>query len=150
LACATNGGRPVGCSDMFFSPMQNLVLPAPAQDMGGGWETRRRRGPGNDWIVVELGAPGVIERVEVDTAFFKGNYPDRCSLEGIYWPRAPPSRLLRSEAWQPLLTESKLQADRIHTFDRLSSNEPVSHVRLNVLPCGGVSRLRLWGRPAKA
>ena len=43
--------------------------------MGDGWETARRRGPGNDWVIIALGQPGVIERAEIDTAHFKGNYP---------------------------------------------------------------------------
>ena len=70
------------CSDMFFGPKDNLIMPGRAANMGDGWETKRRRGPGHDWLVLRLGAPAVCERIEIDTNHFKGNYPDSCSLEG--------------------------------------------------------------------
>jgi allantoicase len=146
LACAQNGGRAVGCSDMFFSPMSNLVLPGRAEHMGGGWETRRRRGHGEDWIVVELAAPGMIDRLELDTAFFKGNYPDRVRVEGLVWPDPPLSLLLQSDAWETVLPETKLGPDAVHRFE--VGRGPFTHLRLVVLPCGGVSRMRAWGRPA--
>ena len=68
--------------------MNNLLLPGRAENMGGGWETRRKRAPGHDWILIRLGARGTINTIEVDTNHFKGNYPDRCSLEGIDAPGA--------------------------------------------------------------
>ena len=149
LAAAVHGGRAIACSDMFFSPMNNLLLPFPASDMGGGWESRRRRGPGEDWVVIELGTPGVVRQAVVDTAFFKGNFPPRCMLDGLYWPQAPVASLVHSDAWQPLLEHGALGADRAHTFRGLAER-PVTHVRLRIAPCGGVSRLRLLGRPQQA
>ena len=83
MASLKNGGTTLACSDAFFGPMNNLLLPGRAADMGGGWETRRKRGPGHDWILVRLGARGAIRCVEVDTRHFLGNCPDRCSIEWI-------------------------------------------------------------------
>src|SRR5262249_2468507 len=116
-----------------------------------GWETRRRRGPGHDWVVLRLGAEGRLARVEVDTSHFKGNYPDRCSLEGARLARGEPVESLTSGsvAWQEGLAPSKLEANRRHLFEReLAARGPFTHMRLNIYPDGGVARLRLFGTVA--
>jgi allantoicase len=147
LVALRNGGRALACSDAFFGPMHNLLLPGRAADMGGGWETRRKRAPGHDWILLELGARGCVRAVEVDTHHFKGNYPDRCSIECIDAPRARITDLIASAHWASLLPEMKLSAHTRHFFVReLGASDAVAtHVRLNIMPDGGVSRLRLWG-----
>jgi allantoicase len=151
LAALANGGLTVACSDAFFGPMNNLLLPGRPADMGGGWETRRRRGPGYDWILVKLGARGAPMVVELDTRHFKGNFPDRCSLEAIDAPASTRiTELVGSEAWRPLVPEAKLRADARHFFPVAGAGgrpSSVTHVRLNIFPDGGVARLRLWGRP---
>jgi allantoicase len=144
LAALKNGALAQACSNAHFSPMNNLILPGRAADMGGGWETRRRRGPGHDWILIQLGARGRPQLVEVDTAFFKGNYPDRCALEAIDAPRARITELLESPDFVPLLPETKLGADTRHFFP-ISTPTLATHVRLSIFPDGGVSRLRIWG-----
>src|SRR5688572_18074799 len=88
LASIMNGGLVLGASDMHFGAKDNLIMPGRAENMGDGWETRRRRGPGHDWAIVRLGAPGIVSRVEIDTNHFKGNYPDRASLDGCLAPGA--------------------------------------------------------------
>jgi allantoicase len=145
LAALKNGGLALACSDAFFGPMNNLLLPGRAANMGGGWETRRKRQPGHDWIVLQLGARGVPQLFEVDTNHFKGNYPDRCSLEGIDAAGALITDLVASRAWQPLLPETKLSASARHFLPPVSSSGPITHVRLNIFPDGGVSRLRVFG-----
>jgi allantoicase len=102
--------------------------------MADGWETRRRRGPGNDWVVVRLAQEGVVRIAEVDTRYFKGNAPGWFSLDGRS----------ESSSWRPLLGETALQAHMRHRF-RVPSHDPVTSVRLNIYPDGGVARLRLWG-----
>ncbi len=147
LAALAHGGRAVVCSDMFFGPMDNLVLPGRAENMGGGWETRRRRGPGHDWIVVRLAARGSVGTLEVDTRHFKGNHPDRCALSGIDAPLAAPTDLVDpGAAWRPVLGEQRLSADRRHFFRDLEERGPFTHVRLDIFPDGGVSRLRVYGQ----
>jgi allantoicase len=145
LAALENGGLAVACSDMFFSPMNNLLQPFPAKDMGGGWETRRSRPPGADHVVVRLGQPGRLDHVVVDTKHFKGNFPDRCAVDALCWPGAPP-HALAGAAWTTIVPMRPLQADHAHTFP-VTDPGPWSHVRLRIEPDGGVSRLRVWGTP---
>ncbi|HSM31398.1 MAG TPA: allantoicase [Woeseiaceae bacterium] len=148
LFALKNGGRALAASDEHYGSMHNLNLPGRGVNMGDGWETARRRGPGNDWVVAALGKPGVVERVEIDTAHFKGNYPDRVSVEAALFAshdEATPD----SECWQTLLPESKLAMDKQHFFEsELMDLGAVSHVRLSIYPDGGVSRLRVFGRVA--
>jgi allantoicase len=114
--------------------------------MGDGWETARRRGPGNDWVIIALGQPGVIERAEIDTAHFKGNYPDRVSLEAALFDNDEDVSNSSPE-WKTLLGESKLKMDQQHYFDdELEDIGAVSHVRVSIYPDGGISRVRLFGK----
>jgi allantoicase len=147
LAAVENGGRVVAASDMFFGSKENLIMPGRAKTMSDGWETKRRRGPGYDWAIVKLGRPGFIKKIEVDTNHFKGNYPDACSvdacnaqdklIDGLSWPEAP---------WSEILAKTKLKPNARHFFERqLTRADVVTHVRLNIYPDGGVSRLRVWG-----
>jgi allantoicase len=148
LAAAANGGRAVGWNDAHFGAAANLLLPGRGATMGEGWETRRRREPGHDWCLIALGAPGIIERIEVDTAHFKGNYPDRCSLQAARVAGATEQSLVtQSMFWPVLLAEQPLGPDAIHHFGEVvAALGPVTHVRFNIHPDGGVSRLRLWGK----
>jgi allantoicase len=140
LAAVENGGRVVAASDMFFGSRGNLIQPGAPRTMADGWETRRRRGPGHDWAIVRLGAPGVVERVEIDTTHFKGNAPGRATLEGAEERDGP---------WRPLLS-TPVQPHTRHFFDgELRRLGAVAFLRLSVFPDGGVARLRVWGHPAR-
>ena len=146
LFALENGGRAIAASDEHYGSMHNLNVAGRGVNMGDGWETARRRGPGNDWVIAALGLPGTIERVEVDTAHFKGNYPDRVSLEAALFA-AGDDVDISGGAWETLLPEQKLEMDKQHEFaDELNAVGPVSHVRMSIYPDGGVSRLRLYGR----
>src|SRR5258708_1290132 len=148
LAAIENGGRPVAWNDAHFGNPINLLAPGRGEDMGDGWETRRRREPGNDWCVIALGHAGIIRRIEVDTAHFKGNYPDRCSLQATNASNVPDEALVtQSMFWPVLLPEQPLSMDAVHAFaGQLEELGAVTHVRFNIIPDGGVSRLRLWGQ----
>jgi len=150
LLAMENGGRGIIANDEHYGCVENLTAPGHGVNMGDGWETRRRREPGHDWAVLELGASGRIEEVVIDTAHFKGNYPDRCFIQASD-AACPPDEIGRlSEGWPILLGESKLEADKVHVFrDGLADLGPVRFVRLNIIPDGGVSRLRLIGRVAQ-
>ena len=149
LAALENGARALVCSDMFFGSRHNLILPGRPADMSGGWETRRRRGPGHDWNVVQLGAPGTVRRIEVDTAHFKGNAPARVSVEACDAPLASVEALVANQvAWRTLLPLSRAQPHTRHVFEEeLRCVGRVTHLRLNVFPDGGVARLRAFGEP---
>ncbi len=146
LVAVEHGGRPVACSDQHYGNVHNLLAPGNAANMGDGWETARRRGPGNDWVILALGRAGVIERAEIDTAHFKGNYPDRVSLEAALFD-GDDDAVNESPKWQTLLPETKLKMDQKHYFDEaLQDIGPVSHVRVSIYPDGGISRVRLFGQ----
>jgi len=151
LAAVTSGGLVLACSDMFFGSRHNLIMPGPALNMSDGWETRRRRGPGHDWVIIRLGAPGIIRRVVVDTSHFKGNFPESCQLEacstaGMAIPNDLEESNLASWPWVEVLPRTKLQADLRHVFElEIKEVGPVTHVRFNIFPDGGVSRLRVIG-----
>jgi allantoicase len=146
LAAMENGGYLVAANNQHFGAAANMLMPGRGVHMGDGWETRRRREPGNDWCIIALGHLGKIRRVEVDTAHFKGNYPDRCSLQAAQVIGGTDDSLIpQSMFWPTLLAEQKLEMDRQHFFaGELAELGPASHVRFNIIPDGGVSRLRLW------
>jgi allantoicase len=146
LAAMENGGYLVAANNQHFGVAANMLMPGRGVHMGDGWETRRRREPGNDWCIIALGHLGTIKKVEVDTAHFKGNYPDRCSLQAARVIGGTDDSLIpQSMFWPTLLGEQKLEMDRQHFFaGELAELGPVSHVRFNIIPDGGVSRLRLW------
>jgi len=148
LAAVENGGLVLSCSDMFFGHKHNLIMPGCAVNMSDGWETKRRRGPGHDWVTIKLGKPGRIRCVEVDTSYFKGNFPDDCSLEAC---KTSGNILPDHLDWKPILPRTKLQAHTRHFFENeILDAGTVSHVRFNIFPDGGVSRLRLFGRTEEA
>lgn len=142
-AAALNGGVVLKCSDMFFSHKDNLIMPERGFNMGDGWETKRRRGPGHDWTIIRLGATSTLEKVIIDTAHFKGNFPDSCSLEAT---NCDGKGAPENWAWEPVFENFKLQADAIHEMASLKNQGPYTHVRFNIFPDGGVSRLRLIGK----
>jgi allantoicase len=145
LAAAAHGGLVVSTSDMFFGHAHNMIMPGEPRDMRDGWETKRRRGPGHDWAIVELGAPGVVRRLVVDTTHFKGNAPGSCEVEGCHATGAAPEALAAA-GWETLLRQTPLAAHTRHEFP-VTSARAVTHVRLKIYPDGGVSRFRVFGRP---
>ena len=150
LAAMINGGVVLAWSDSHYGNPNAILAPGRGINMGDGWETRRRREPGNEWLIIELGHPGEIEKIIVDTCHFKGNYPDRVSIQAAFVDGEKSLRA-RSMFWQTILPEQKMQADHIHEFDAsmIAALGPVSHLRVNSIPDGGISRLRILGKPAK-
>ena len=146
------GGRIVGYNDAHYGNVAAILSPGRGKDMGDGWETRRRRIPGNDWLVIALSHPAIIMGVEIDTAHYKGNYPDKTSLQASLLLNGGDDlrdkvALEESSKWPELLTPQSLKADFVHSFDNefVKIDAPVNYIRLNIFPDGGVSRLRLWG-----
>jgi allantoicase len=155
LAAAINGGKPLACNDMFFSAMNNLIMPGRGVNMGDGWETKRNRTPNNrDWVILKLAHSGIIGRIIVDTCHFKGNYPDSCSIEACH-SNDDGSVIKDKEdpidiGWKIILPEQKLSADNEHEYlKEINRHDAINHVRLNIFPDGGISRLRLFGKKAQ-
>ncbi len=142
LVHVENGGHVISCSDMFFGVRHNLIMPGRAANMGDGWETKRRRGPGHDWALLRLAAEGTISRIEIDTNHFKGNYPDTAMIEGT---RVEGDDVTNA-TWREVVPRRKLQAHTRHMLDEeIADRGPFTHLRLNIYPDGGVSRLRVHG-----
>lgn len=160
LASRALRGSVVAASDEFFAEKENLIRPgAPAftpETFGhkgqvyDGWETRRRRGPGgalpgdgeHDWVIVRLGAPGVIRAVVVDTAFFTGNYPQHCAVDACRVAGYPVS--LEDAEWTEIAGRTPLTGDSRHVL-AVGAAGRFTHVRLRIYPDGGVARLRVHG-----
>ena len=149
LAAIVNGGKVLVCNDMFFGSKDNLISPGRSENMGDGWETKRKRIPGYDWTILKLAAPGSIKKIIVDTNFFKGNFPDSCSIEGCYNPEREDDEITKQDIeWKEILPKSKLKGNIENTFEtEIKSDLKFSHIRLNIFPDGGVSRLRIFGIP---
>lgn len=147
LAAVANGGSIVASSDQFFGEPLNMLMPGLARNMAEGWETRRRRGPGHDWAIVKLGTPGIIRRIEVSTAHFKGNFPESCAIDACFAVDAAADAGADTlQEWKPLLGKSSLRANARHVFRKqLHKVGPATHIRINIYPDGGISRLRLFG-----
>ena len=150
LAGLAAGGRAVACSDQFFSNANNMLQPGDSLFMGDGWETRRRRGPGHDWAIVRLARRALIHSVRVGTQHYKGNFPDGCSLE-ICDAGAAHVDVLNAaqQAWTEILPRTRLAADAQRDFAaELKVPGPATHLRINIYPDGGISRLRVFAVPS--
>lgn len=147
LVAVENGGLVLACSDMFFGHRHNLIMPGRGANMSDGWETKRRRGPGHDWVIIKLGRRGHIQRVEVDTSHFKGNCPESCSLGASNAGEVPVDTLTDpAMVWREVLPRTKLQPHTRHSFvAEIIDAGPATHLIFNIFPDGGVSRLRVWG-----
>lgn len=136
LASSMIGAEVIMASDTHYSPPSNLLRPTGPRGMWDGWETKRRRGPGHDWVVVRLGAPGMVHSIGVDTTFFKGNAPGWVSIDlsgdGSIWTEA--------------VGRYDISPDDVATID-LPVALPASYLRLNIHPDGGLARLRVHGHP---
>src|SRR5215212_8480011 len=159
LASERLGGAVLVASDDFFAPKETLLTPsAPIFIEGkytdrGKWtdrsESRRRPRPVFDWCIIRLGLPGIVRGIVVDTSYFRGNYPEHCSLEGATFSGLPSEEELTSETvqWVPLLPQMQLQGDSQNPFP-IQYEERITHLRFRIYPDGGVARLRVYGEVA--
>ncbi|XP_028157548.1 allantoicase-like isoform X2 [Ostrinia furnacalis] len=157
LVSLLSGGTCQGYSNAHFGHPRNMIKPCKSKCMADGWETARRldrpeiieanddgtlKLPGQEWAILKLGFPGTIQKICVDTAHFKGNYPDSVKIEGAYLGCAdwsPDS----TYTWSTVLKASKLSAHNEHWFD--CHSEPITHIRVSMAPDGGISRIRTFG-----
>jgi allantoicase len=155
LAAERVGGAVLLANDEFFAPKEALLKAGPAEWREGvytergkwmdGWETRRRRTPGYDWCIVRLGIPGLVRGLVVDTSYFRGNYPEFCSIEACAVDGTPdPTQVAEKASWTEILPRSPLSGDSKNQF-AVRHGERVTHLRLNIYPDGGVARLRVYG-----
>lgn len=145
LASVKNGGVAIKYSDQHFGSADNLLLPGRGHDMSDGWETKRSREPGHvDWVVIKLGAVGKISSIVVDTANFKGNFPQKVNLKGINELDEKSPRFKDHNEWTTLVGDSKTGPHKEHTYE-IEDSGSYSHVLLTIIPDGGVKRVRVFG-----
>src|SRR5215212_9572336 len=146
LAAERLGGAVLVANDEFFAPGESLLRASAPERREGvytergkwmdGWETRRRRSPGHDWCIVRLGLRGVIRGIVVDTSWFRGNYPESCTIEAVDAPGTPAADELMDDAktrWTSMLPKSQLQGDTKNEFDILGLPS-ATHLRLSIYP----------------
>ncbi|KAF2807840.1 allantoicase [Mytilinidion resinicola] len=148
LAATVNGGVAVSCSDQHFGTKDNLLLPGRGHDMGDGWETKRTRGEHVDWTIVRLGTKGEVDKIVVDTAHFRGNFPQKVQVFAGLWESGEPGAA--DKGWVEVLAPQKAGPDKEHEYqgDVLSNVKGAvySHLKLVIIPDGGVKRFRVFGR----
>lgn len=159
LASEKIGGNVLYATDDFFAEKENLIkegrgifIPDKYTDRGkwmDGWESRRKRTSGHDWVIIKLGAEGKIKGFDIDTNHFLGNHPPFASVEAIHltddfsdWKNAD------KLPWTEVLEKSPLNPGSQHFFE-ISSNTIFTHVRLHIYPDGGVARFRVYGEVFK-
>ena len=149
LTSVLSGATPIACNNEHFGRAENILAPGTGKNMGDGWETRRSRGKNFDWLILKCAAAGKINKIQIDTHHFKGNYPDRCSLQAAYLNSNISSKniIKKSKKWKLLLNKVKLHAHKKHNFsNKLMKNKKINYIRINIYPDGGISRIRLLGR----
>ena len=152
LSSILNGSTILGCNNEHFGKAENVLSPGTGVNMGDGWETRRSRGKNFDWIIIKFGSPGIIDRLEIDTHHFKGNYPDSITVQSELVTNKPKLKRILSESknWKLVLGKTKLKPHRKHTFKTNAINKnKVNCLRINIYPDGGISRIRAFGKVAK-
>jgi len=149
LTSVLNGAIPIACNNEHFGRAENILAPGTGKNMGDGWETRRSRGKNFDWLILKCATEGKISKIQIDTHHFKGNYPDKCSLQATYLKGKIRSNTIvnNSKKWKLLLNKVKLHAHKKHNFqNQLMKNKKVNYIRINIFPDGGISRIRVFGR----
>tara|TARA_B110000438_G_scaffold279446_1_gene303874 strand:- start:299 stop:1291 length:993 start_codon:yes stop_codon:yes gene_type:complete len=149
LTSVLNGATPIVCNNEHFGRAENILAPGSGKNMGDGWETRRSRGKNFDWLVVKCATEGKITKIQIDTHHFKGNHPDKCSLQASYLKGKIKDNTIatKSKKWELLLNKVKLYAHKKHNFKNfLMKNKKINYIRINIFPDGGISRIRAFGK----
>jgi allantoicase len=149
LASLLDGSSVIACNNEHFGKAENILAPGKAKNMGDGWETRRRRGKGFDWLILNSLDGKEIDKIEISTHHFKGNFPSHCSLQAAYLPNSKNSKQIvkSSNTWKYLLKDAKLSANKVHVFkNNLMKKDKINFIKINIFPDGGISRFRIYGK----
>ena len=149
LTSVLNGATPIACNNEHFGRAENILAPGMGKNMGDGWETRRSRGKNFDWLIIKCATAGKINKIQIDTHHFKGNYPDKCSIQAAFIDKKISSRTIvnNSKKWKLLLNKVKLYAHKKHNFkNNLMKSKKINYIKINIFPDGGISRIRVFGK----
>ena len=148
LASLLDGASVIACNNEHFGKAENILAPGKAKNMGDGWETRRRRHKGHDWLILNSIDGNSVDKIEISTHHFKGNFPSHCSLQATFLSSKNSKRILNSSnKWKYLLKNTKLSANKTHIFkNSLMKKEKINHIKINIFPDGGISRFRIFGK----
>ena len=152
LSSILNGSTIVGCNNEHFGKAENVLSPGTGVNMGDGWETRRSRGKNFDWIIIKFGKPGIIDRLEIDTHHFKGNYPESLTVQSAFITDKTNSNklLANSKNWKTFLEKTKLKPHKKHLFkSNINKKNKINCLKINIFPDGGISRIRAFGKVIK-
>lgn len=145
LASVKNGGVTIRVSDQHFGSGDNLLLPGRGHDMSDGWETKRSREPGHvDWAIIRLGSLSKLQKFVVDTAHYRGNFPQKINIKAVKVSNDEKVPSYDSSEWTTLVPDSKTGPDKEHEFIP-SKSDIYSHIMLTMIPDGGVKRVRAFG-----
>jgi len=149
LASLLNGASVIACNNEHFGKAENILAPGKAKNMGDGWETRRRRNKGFDWLILSSIEGKNIDKIEISTHHFKGNFPSHCSLQAVFIPNkiSSSSIVKSSNKWKFLLNKVNLSANKTHKFrNKLMKNNKINFIKINIFPDGGISRFKIFGK----
>ena len=149
LTSVFNGAAPIACNNEHFGKAENVLAPGTGINMGDGWETRRSRGKNFDWLIIKCATAAKINKIQIDTHHFKGNYPDQCSIQASLVKGKPSAKkiIAMSKKWKQLLNKVKLKAHKKHNFkNKLIKKSKINYIKINIFPDGGISRIRLLGK----
>ena len=149
LASLLNGASVIACNNEHFGKAENILAPGKAKNMGDGWETRRRRDKGFDWLILNPIDGKKIDKIEISTHHFKGNFPSHCSLQAAFVPnkKSSSSIIKNSVKWKFLLNKVNLSANKTHVFKNiLMKNDKINFIKINIFPDGGISRFKIFGK----
>jgi allantoicase len=149
LASLLDGASVIACNNEHFGKAENILAPGKAKNMGDGWETRRRRDKGFDWLILNSINGEKIDKIEISTHHFKGNFPSHCSLQAAYIPtkKSSTSIVKNSNKWKTLMKKTSLKANKTHVFkNKLMKKDKINFIKINIFPDGGISRFRIFGK----
>ena len=149
LASLLNGSSVIACNNEHFGKAENILAPGKAKDMSDGWETRRRRDKGHDWLILNCIKSNKINKIEISTHHFKGNFPSHCSLQAAFISskKTSSSIVKNSNKWKFLLNKVNLFSNKTHKFkNKLMRNNKINFIKINIFPDGGISRFKIFGK----
>jgi allantoicase len=149
LASLLDGASVIACNNEHFGKAENILAPGKAKNMGDGWETRRRRDKGFDWLILNSINGEKINKIEISTHHFKGNFPSHCSLQATFISskKSSSSIVKSSNKWKTLMKKTSLKANKTHVFkNKLMKNDKINFIKINIFPDGGISRFKIFGK----